>query len=175
MDSVIFNFLYDTFADKGRLSDTLIFLFAEVLPYFFAAVIFAWVFWKKRGRIALIWLAVAGAVVSRFGIAVLIRFLWDRSRPFEVLNIIPLFSHDIGHAFPSGHAAFFFALVPPIFFLSRKAGWMFLTTAVLMAVSRVIAGVHWPSDVLAGAIMGLFVGHLTSIVYLYRHTKTTKE
>ena len=65
---------------------------------------------------------------------------------------------------PSGHATFFFALAFAIFYFlkydkrnaaaKRKWNWLFMGGAVIMGVARVFAGVHWPSDILAGAVIG---------------------
>ena len=39
--------------------------------------------------------------------------------------------------------------------IDKKRGWIYLAGAALIGLARVAAGVHWPSDILAGAIVGL--------------------
>ena len=71
---------------------------------------------------------------------------------------------------PSGHAISSFAFAAPLFYLTRDyiimAGRLYpLILASLIAFSRVYLGVHYPTDVLAGAILGSAIGLSLSIVY----------
>ena len=59
-------------------------------------------------------------------------------------------------AFPSGHAAFFFALSTVVYFYNKKAGIGFFVASFLISISRVFGGVHWPTDILAGVLVGIF-------------------
>ena len=78
-------------------------------------------------------------------------------RPFVALsNIHSLFS-ETGYAFPSGHATFFGALAVAIFFLDKKVGLRFMTFALLIGLARIIAGVHFPVDILGGFALGALV------------------
>jgi undecaprenyl-diphosphatase len=79
-----------------------------------------------------------------------------------------LLSNEIGQSFPSGHAAFFFALATAVTLFnkkvhperSRRTGiWLFVG-AFLISLARIYAGVHYPSDILAGAAVGVFSGWL---------------
>ncbi len=173
MDLLLFHYLYDNIAHKNLFIDRLVFLFAEVLPYIFVLLIWVWFIVRKRSKYV-IFIGLAGlisALISRLVIVTVIRFFVEKSRPFAELGITPVFPHDPSHAFPSGHAAFFFALIPAVFIFSKKAGLIFSFVVILMALARVIAGVHWPSDVLAGAIIGLLTGHILMILYVYRYSK----
>ena len=95
----------------------------------------------------------AAAILSRFVVAEVIRFFYDRPRPFKVFDITPLIAHSAGASFPSGHAAFYFALALPIFLIDRKWGWYAIVAAVLIGMARVFVGVHWPLDILAGLLV----------------------
>src|SRR3990167_9776066 len=74
-------------------------------------------------------------------------------RPALVLNNVePLFSAD-GAAFPSGHATFFFALGFALYpFHPRLAAWV-STSAIIISLARIAAGVHFPGDILGGFIL----------------------
>lgn len=56
--------------------------------------------------------------------------------------------------FPSDHAAVAFAIAVPVLVVSRRVVSFFLAAATALATSRVAVGVHDPSDVLAGALVG---------------------
>ena len=57
-------------------------------------------------------------------------------------------------SFPSDHSTAAFAIAFAVFFLSRKVGIGFLVAATMVALSRVFVGLHYPSDVAAGALIG---------------------
>jgi undecaprenyl-diphosphatase len=82
--------------------------------------------------------------------------LWERPRPFTAH---PALTHLLAAAspdpsFPSDHAAAAFAIAFAVLALSRRAGIVFLAAATLIALSRVVLGLHYPSDVLAGMCVG---------------------
>jgi membrane-associated phospholipid phosphatase len=60
-------------------------------------------------------------------------------------------------SFPSGHSAHAFAVAAVLAWFYPRLRWMFWSLAVGCAVSRYVDGVHWPSDCLAGAIIGYII------------------
>ncbi|MFO7315095.1 phosphatase PAP2 family protein [Rhodothermus marinus] len=98
-------------------------------------------------------LATAATTVLVFGLKALAR----RNRPFDAWDdIAPRGDPPTSHAFPSGHAALAFTLatawgleVPRIYVIVPAYVW-----ATSVAVGRVWKGVHYPTDVLAGAVLG---------------------
>ncbi|MEK7108558.1 MAG: phosphatase PAP2 family protein [Patescibacteria group bacterium] len=106
--------------------------------------------------------SLSGALIARFGAVELIRFFYDRPRPFEVLtDIRQLLQHEAGGSFPSGHAAFYFAIAAVVSRYYPKTSLPFFGAAFSLSLSRVVAGLHWPTDILGGAIIGIAVGLLT--------------
>ncbi len=131
--------------------------FATYLP--FALVIAAIVlFFRNPSWRVRLWYILATALsvlLARGFFTELVRFVYARPRPFVELRFPPLLNgFDPSPAFPSGHAAAFFALAFVMLFIKRRWGYWFLGFAVLNALARVYAGVHWPTDVIAGAIVG---------------------
>ena len=80
-----------------------------------------------------------------------------RIRPYEVIDGLTLLvdkAHDF--SFPSGHTGSAFALAVVIFMvMKRKYGIIALVSAFLMGFSRLYVGIHYPSDVLGGIVLGV--------------------
>lgn len=101
-----------------------------------------------------------------FGLTKLIRMIHARSRPFTYDHIVSLIEHEATASFPSMHATMSFVIAASILLIHRKFGTAALLAAILTAVSRVIVGVHFPSDVVAGALIGS--GSVFLIQYFYK-------
>ncbi|MBI5106554.1 MAG: phosphatase PAP2 family protein [Solirubrobacterales bacterium] len=102
--------------------------------------------------------AVAAGVSAALAlvIAQVVSHLVDRSRPFASdPSGVHLFSaHGADPGFPSDHATAAFAIAIAILLRSRRWGLLAVTMATILAVARVAMGVHYPSDVIAGAALG---------------------
>ena len=87
---------------------------------------------------------------------VVIKNLVARTRPYEVIDGLKLLiEKQSDYSFPSGHTGSSFASAIVLWKeLPRKYGVMALIVAVLIAYSRLYVGVHYPSDVLAGVVIG---------------------
>lgn len=158
LDLVAFNFI-NGFSGRWPWLDYLGIFFARYFEYFLwlCLLLFLAVSFKRYWRMVLE--AFIAAVFTRFVLTVIIRWLWFRPRPFVALNFSPLISQSAKEAsFPSGHASFYFALSTIIYCYNKKIGALFYAASVLVVVSRVFAGVHWPSDILAGALIGILIG-----------------
>ena len=103
------------------------------------------------------------AGVSR-GVATVIRFFYHRPRPFLSHEVYQLFPES-SYSFPSGHSTFFFAFAFAIYLYNKKWGIWFLIATIFITIARVMAGVHYPSDILSGAIIG-FVTAFLAVKYL---------
>lgn len=114
-----------------------------------------WRGYRKRHTKLLIF-AFVSAVMARFVITELIRFFYNRPRPFEAIEgVYQLVDHAAGKSFPSGHAALSFAVATAVSLYYPKTGIFFFLAAFSIGFSRVAAGVHWPSDIIGGALVGI--------------------
>ena len=101
-----------------------------------------------------LWLAVALSFVL---VDVVIKPFVHRARPFETLPEITLIdARPTSPSFPSGHAAMAIAGALAGTQMMPGAAVVLWPMAALVCLSRIYLGVHWPSDVLAGALLGFF-------------------
>lgn len=150
----------------------LIVFFAEYFGYVLMGGLLIFVLKGWRKHVSLMLQMIGAAVLSRGVITETIRLLWHRTRPFVEQNFIPLIPHADTASFPSGHAAFFFAIGTVLYLYNKKAGIVFLAGSALIGIARVLAGVHWPSDAVVGAFIGIASGWLVwKFVILYSRSK----
>ncbi|WP_246277404.1 undecaprenyl-diphosphatase [Neobacillus endophyticus] len=146
------------------LDDLMIFFAKYALEFYALLFIIVWFTLPKRDiqyRHALVIAGLSG--VLALVINVLISFIWFRPRPFTVFPkgiYIQLIPHSADPSFPSDHASGSFG------FASGSWGhkWIsrtFTVIAIIVMFSRVYVGVHYPTDVLASLVVGVFSGKIT--------------
>ncbi len=161
LDINLFYFL-NNLAGQSRIFDILVVFFAEYFQYLLIAIfllLFYFSQYARQKKLRLFWVTVVSTIGARLGVTELIRFFYHRPRPFVTYQVHQLISEN-GWSFPSGHSAFFFAMATAIYFYNKKWGIGFFLAAVLMNISRVIAGVHYPMDIIGGAIVGMAVAYI---------------
>ena len=96
---------------------------------------------------------------ASFAALSLFRKALDRPRPYEALDIVPLIPRDKkGASFPSRHVFSVFVIAMAWGWVCPPVGWFLGAVGVLLAAVRVVAGIHFPGDVLAGALLGVACG-----------------
>lgn len=113
-------------------------------------------FWKNKSLKRVLLVSWGSALIARFMFVAVIRYFFYSPRPFLILeNVKILMNHQIESSFPSGHTTFYFALATGVYFYNKKAGRILLALAGLVGFARIFVSVHWPLDILAGAILGI--------------------
>ncbi|MDD5194223.1 MAG: phosphatase PAP2 family protein [Candidatus Omnitrophica bacterium] len=117
---------------------------------------------KKKGTLKSIIFLLFSLVISIIVVYIL-KSAYALPRPFLILPDVHLLVKEKGFSFPSGHATNVF-MVAALLSAYSKRYRIFYAVAFLVAFSRVYIGVHYPSDVLSGALLGMILGYGLAIV-----------
>jgi undecaprenyl-diphosphatase len=136
---------------------------ADNLDYlFYLGVVIYW-FTRRESNRRMVFQALLSAALA-LEMNKLIGAIYHRDRPFVNHHVIQLVQHEASASFPSNHAAASFAVAASIWLWRRKDGWIWLVLAAAISFSRVWSGIHYPTDVIGGAILGtlcaLLIGKL---------------
>jgi undecaprenyl-diphosphatase len=138
-------------------------------PIGFVILVLLWVLLLTRGgrpgRIAALLLIPTIALSDQLNSSVL-KFIIERPRPCtELPNVHLLVGCGSGYSFPSSHAVNNFAAAFVLSYFLPRWTWAFFSFACVIAYSRIYVGVHYPSDVLAGSIIGAAIGLAVVLVF----------
>ncbi|WP_368655201.1 phosphatase PAP2 family protein [Ornithinibacillus sp. 4-3] len=101
--------------------------------------------------------ALASAIsltISHLPVAVT-KKLYPRQRPYLVLTQINVLANPLkDHSFPSGHTTAIFSIVTPFILSFPTWAALFIIIGLLVGISRIFLGLHYPSDVMVGIILG---------------------
>jgi undecaprenyl-diphosphatase len=130
---------------------------------------------EKKGAVPVL-LAALFAITLADATSHALKEVFMRPRPCSTFgNVHLLVGCGKSYAMPSNHAANAFASAMTIWFMLNKRVYLgFAAIAVLIGISRISVGVHYPSDVLAGALIGTFVAYVTVMLY-HRAAKTAEN
>ncbi|MFF4703013.1 phosphatase PAP2 family protein [Streptomyces sp. NPDC001288] len=127
------------------------------LAVFAVFMVIAWWSARRVGATASVTaLAVPVVVVVAYAVDAALKLLVHENRPCRSLPVTVLETCPArgDWSFPSNHAAVAAAAAVALLFVFRRLGAVAVAAAVAMAASRVWVGVHYPHDVLAGAVVG---------------------
>lgn len=136
------------------------FLFFSRYGILFFFLSFIFLIWVKRINA----LICSGFAVAISGLIDLIIYIvWKRPRPYiahaDIVSSIPANANVDISSFPSSHTYIAFAIATSIFLYGhKKLGSFLFVIAILVAISRIGVGLHYPSDIIGGAMLGIFSG-----------------
>jgi len=131
-----------------------IFIFFSWIGDILLWIIFAAILYLRKNNNRT-WLIYLGLIIIMYILEIIIKSAVQRPRPSDTRLVVPASSY----AMPSGHAMRSFASA---FYLQKKLPykWLIWVLAFLISISRIFTGVHYPSDVLVGALIGSVGGLL---------------
>lgn len=160
MHTALFFFFYNL-QNLYPLSPSVFVFLAHYLPYLLLTGLLFYLFFARQfpfwKRVFILFGTAASSGLS-YLILLIIRLFYQTPRPFSALpDVKPLVdaAEEALLSFPSAHATIFFAIGTFLFFYHKRLGSIYLFAALLVSLARVVAGVHWPLDILAGAALGI--------------------
>lgn len=188
--------LVNDLAGQNIWLDRFLVFTADKMGYFLVLGVLFLV-WKSSNRIKVLAVTIGSAIIARAVFVELIRYLFYNPRPYLVLeNVNILMNHEFSSSFPSGHAAFYFALAMGVYLVNKnpaptfstdrqsdrvwgwygaRAGWIYFILAGFMGFSRIFVSVHWPLDILAGAVLGVITAILFNYLINYQKQKMSRR
>ncbi len=178
MNNQIFYFFYN-FAHQSIFFDKLVVFLGYVFPLLLLFMVCVFVFYKMEiyqkklinyenfKKLVFSFILILGPAFIAFLFATFLKDVIQIDRSFVQFDTVsPLFSPNQEYSFPSTHAAIFSALALTIYFYHKKAGYWFMFFALLIGVARIVAGVHFPVDILAGFTLGFLISYFSySLVF----------
>ncbi len=162
----------NTVANSSSFMEMLVIFFADYYQYVLLFIVTLFFFVGKKskreekGKLLLI--AFVAGDLARFVIKPLLVMWYSEPRPFvsliEVSPLIGVAESEYFQSFPSGHALFLFAASTALLYKHRHLGTFCLVSSLLIVIARVMAGVHYPLDIIAGACIGAIVGYFFAYV-----------
>lgn len=120
----------------------------------------------RTGKLAVLGIIILVIITDQVGYKIL-KEIFQRSRPCSILtDVITPIGCTGAYSFPSNHAmnnftaAMFFSMLYP------KYKVILFSTASLVAISRVYLGLHYPSDIIGGAVIGIIFGYIFTIAFM---------
>lgn len=104
------------------------------------------------------------AVLTRVVVEIL-KVVVAYPRPFQALTDIHVLTTADGYSFPSGHAALSMALATSMYYFYPRVGKWLMVLAVLIGISRIYVGVHYPFDVGVGLLIGYLIPKLIHRIF----------
>lgn len=106
---------------------------------------------------------------------ILLKNIIARPRPFSGKDISLLIPAPRDWSFPSGHTMASFETASVLWYMNRRIGTVMIIIASLVAFSRLYLYVHYPTDIIAGCLLGISFGYCAIVLYNYITNKTLNK
>ena len=122
-------------------------------------------------HIKLVGFEILGTLIISQIIVHTLKILLSRERPYNIIEHLNTFGIDLkDYSFPSGHTTASFSIATTIALNIPRLSILVFTIAIIIGISRIYLGVHYPTDVAAGILVGCFTSivvhfHLLELIY----------
>lgn len=164
-DFRIYYHLYQIGLDSSRAAYFYYFFARYGIVFFFLS--FIYLILKKKISAFLCTLLAMGIAG---GVDFAVYVFWQRPRPFithpniMMLNVFGVSTNSA--SFPSSHTYIAFAIATSLFLYGhRRLGSFLFALAICVAIGRIGSGLHYPSDVIGGALLGIVSGFLVFLLF----------
>ncbi|SIR49012.1 phosphatase PAP2 family protein [Halanaerobium kushneri] len=164
IDQKIFYILYNFTVSHEFILELAVFI-TKFSSKFFSVIYFAvggWLIYNKDARLKAFILIPAAVYL----IVKVIPTLYNRQRPFAEFKLKSLVEQREDHSFPSTHTASSLIISLAVLNISLELGILMTIMAVITALTRIMVGVHYPSDIIGSIIIVLTV-KIIEIKYLF--------
>jgi undecaprenyl-diphosphatase len=159
--------LFRTINDFGKeytyLNNFFIFM-AEYMVFILAFI--ALIFWftrREENRMMIISATISFILAEMMG--KIAGTLHSNNQPFaELSNVNKLIEKAVDNSFPSDHTILFFAFCMTFFIYQKRWRYIWIMLALVVGISRIWVGVHYPADVIVGAIISIFSTFIASFI-----------
>lgn len=157
LNLVLLSLLNQMTISSPFLSALMVFVSGPLAFLVFPLIFIVFLFTFSVHKMNAIALTVLSISLSWF-VAETIKHITKIPRPFLSMQTITPLTTPIGYSFPSEHAAVYATLAVISYTIDIRLGVAFTFLAVLVGISRVALGVHYPLDVFVGYLIGIGVG-----------------
>lgn len=147
--------------------DSLIIYGAKYLIFAIAIGVAAYAAFLPREQQVRAGLMLLVALPLAWALARIAGMLFSHQQPFATGGFEPLIPHDIDNSFPSDHSALAMGLAGVTWFFNRNLGALLCGAAVVVGISRMLAGLHYPIDIFAGLAIGALAAHAGHVAVFY--------
>jgi len=155
---------------ESSILDRMMILFANdyFIPVIIGLILLGLWFWggnvAQRENLQQGVIVAAISIGSACGFVLALNHLYFHPHPFEAIpslagTVDRIYYPIVDPSFPSNTSAITFAAATSIWQRNRKIGWFLFIPAILMPFAKIYAAVYWPSDILAGAAVGILTSY----------------
>jgi undecaprenyl-diphosphatase len=159
---------YQLFQDINNLAGhhsfldrLMVFTSSKAFIIYALALLLMWVFGKEKMKYTVVFAVITTAIglIINF----ILGHIYNEPRPFVTHKVHLLIKHAADASFPSDHSTFAFSIALAVLFRNRIIGFWMLLFAILVGISRVYVGNHYPFDV-----VGSFVVSVLASLFVYK-------
>ncbi len=163
-----FFYWFNNLQGQNYFVDSITHILAEYVIYIIPLLLLVcWFIYKTdKNRIDMLKATIVSVIIWQIPTRI-IAWIWYRPRPYiELGGTKELFFHVPSYSFPSDHATFLAAISMYFYLLGyKKVGTIGFVVTFLVSISRIIAGLHYPGDVLFGWILGIGGAWIIFIIF----------